>query len=149
MYRSSSADSFQDAHFQQVVWMIYRDLFEADSSPAALDFFTIEQRAHKADQEVARRLCEQFASERARTADQPQRCPDCGRLCSGSIETRELLTRDGPVKFDEAQHYCSHCRRAFFPQSTKPTFESSSLQPSGPDHRGVGLNGNPLVRGSR
>jgi hypothetical protein len=55
MVRSLSADSFRIPIFQQVVSMIYRDLFEADSSPAALDFSTIEQRAHKAGQEVARR----------------------------------------------------------------------------------------------
>jgi UDP-N-acetylglucosamine 2-epimerase len=34
----------------------------------------------------------------ATSAEQPQPCPDCSRLCPGAIETRRLETRDGPIE---------------------------------------------------
>ena len=127
MFRSSSSGFVEDPQFQQLLSVLSRELFGDAGSPPELDFVTIEQRAHEAGQRIARKLCEQFTSEQARTVQEPQPCPDCGRPCSGTIETRELLTRDGPIQLDEARHSCPRCRRVFFPQSTKPTLESSSI----------------------
>src|SRR6516165_11596422 len=147
MFRASDLDASQDAQFQKFLALVQREFFGTDSNLADLDFATIEHRAHEAGQKVARLLCEQAASKQARTADQPQPCPDCGRLCAGSIERRELLTRDGPIELEEARHECPHCRRAFFPQPTEARLESSSLQSGHPDHRSYLGDGGSLVRG--
>ena len=148
MFRSSSPDPSQDPKSQQLLALLARDLFEGDRSPASLDFATIERRAHEFGQKVARTLCERIASDQAETTDQPQPCPECSRPCPSSIQTRELLTRDGPILLKELRLDCPHCRRAFFPQSNVPAVEPPPVQPGGPDHRSHHGNGRTLVRGS-
>jgi hypothetical protein len=116
MFRASPTDSTQDPRLQQLLRMVEQDFLAVDQTATALDFATIEQRAHEAGRKVARLLCEQAASQHAESAVRPQACPDCGQSCSGSIDERPLETRDGPIPFKEARHYCSQCRRVFFPQ---------------------------------
>lgn len=148
MFRASDGDASQNPHFQKFLALVPREFWETESNLADLDFATIEQRAHEAGQKVARLLCEKAASQQARSADQPQPCPDCGRLCTGSIVTRELITRDGPIQLEEARYECPHCRRAFFPQPTDATLESSLLQSGRHDDRGHHGDCGSLVRGS-
>jgi hypothetical protein len=116
MFRASPSDLIQDPHLRQLLEMVKEEFFAVDQTAAAVNFAAIEDRAHKAGRKVARLLCEQAASQCAESAERPQACPDCGRLCSGTIEERPLETRDGPLPLKEARHYCSQCRRVFFPQ---------------------------------
>jgi hypothetical protein len=46
-----------------------------------------------------------------------QPCPSCQRPFDDSqeAEPRFLQTRAGDVDWDEPRHYCTRCRRAFFP----------------------------------
>lgn len=145
MFRSSAPDLSEDPKFQQLLALLRRDLFPGDVSPASLDFATIEQRAHEAGQKIARTLCEQVAAEQAQTTDESQHCPECNQPCPSSIQTRELLTRDGPILLEEVRLDCPHCRRAFFPQSNAPAAEPPTIQPGRPDHRGHDSDGRPLV----
>jgi hypothetical protein len=109
MFRSSSPGLDQDPQVQEFLSRLANDLFGCVRSPAELDFATIERRAHEAGRQIARGLCERITSEQARAVDPSQPCPDCHRHCSGSLEARELLTRDGPIQLREARHYCPHC----------------------------------------
>ena len=137
MFRSSSPGLFEDPQVQQFLSRLAGDLFGDARSPSELDFATLERHAHEAGREIARRLCEQITLEQARSVTQSQPCPDCHQSCSGSLERRELLTRDGPIQLDEAKHYCPHCRRVFFPQPSGPTPQSPPVQPSRPDDRSL------------
>ena len=116
MFHASPSDLTQDPRVQRLLEMAKEEFFAVDQTAAAVNFATIEDRAHEAGRKVARLLCEQAASQCAESAERPQACPDCGQLCSGTIEVRPLETRDGPVSLKEARHYCSQCRRVFFPQ---------------------------------
>jgi ribosomal protein L34E len=127
MFRSSPADSAQDARLQQLLGMVTEEFFAVDRTAAGLDFATIEQRAHQAGRKVARLLSEQAASQCAESAEREQPCPDCGQPCAGIVEGRPLEARDGPISLKEARHACPRCRRVFFPQSTAPGPGSPSL----------------------
>jgi hypothetical protein len=116
MFRASPTDSTQDSRLQRLLGMVEEEFFAVDQTATAVDFAAIEDRAHEAGRKVARLLCEQAASQCAESPPQPQACPDCGQLCAGTIEERPLETRDGPIRLSEARHYCSQCRRVFFPQ---------------------------------
>ncbi len=126
MFRSSPADSAQDARLQQLLGMVTEEFFAVEQT-AGLDFATIEQRAHEAGRKVARRLSEQAASQCAESAEREHPCPDCGQSCAGTVEERLLETRDGPISLKEARHTCPRCRRVFFPQSTAPGLGSPPL----------------------
>lgn len=115
MFRNS-ADAPLEPRLQQILDEISRDVYGPDEDLKKLDFATIEQRAHEVGRRVARRLVEEAAAKQAESADTSQACPTCKRDCSGSVESREFLTQDGTIQLQEAEHYCSHCRRAFFPQ---------------------------------
>jgi hypothetical protein len=112
MFRSSAPDPSHDARLPQLLAMVSDEFVGLDQDASSLNFAEIERRAHEAGRKLARRLCEQAAT----SAEQPQPCPDCGRLCSGVIQTRRLETRDGPIELAEARHDCPHCRRVFFPR---------------------------------
>ena len=127
MFRSSATDPSQDARLQQLLALVSEEFLGLNEDAASLNFAAIEQRAHEAGRMLARRLCEQAASQAAVSADRPQPCPDCGRPCAGEVEARRLETRDGPIDLDEARHYCPRCRRAFFPRSTPPGAQSPRL----------------------
>jgi hypothetical protein len=129
MFRSSSTDAPLDPRLKQILEAISRDVFGPDEDVNNLDFATIEQRAHEVGRRVARQLTEEAAAKQAQTCDKPQACPDCQRACAGSIENRELLTQDGSIQLQEAGHFCSHCRRAFFPQQTQATIERRFPRP--------------------
>lgn len=126
MFRSSSP-GLQGPEVQRFLSLLARELFGDARSPAELDFGTIEQRAHEAGRRIARGLCEQITAEQAQATDQPQPCPDCGQPCAGSIETRSLLTRDGPIQLDELRCTCPHCRRVFFPLPTGAAPQSPAV----------------------
>ena len=147
MFRSSSPDSPLDPRLEKIFAEISRDVFGTEEELRNLDFPPIEHPAHTVGRKVAQRLIEDATTKQAESAGEPQPCPQCKRLCSGSIESRELLTQDGPIRLQEAEHYCSHCRRAFFPQQRQATLESSSLQPGGSCQGGLHGNRDSLVRG--
>ena len=43
-------------------------------------------------------------------------CPTCGRPGQHKGRRKRLLdTRRGPVQLEEAEYYCSSCRKSFFP----------------------------------
>jgi hypothetical protein len=116
MFRASPSDLTQSPEFQRLLEMVKEEFFAVEQAGAMVNFAAIEDRAHQAGRKVARLLCEQAASQCAASAERAQACPDCGQLCSGTIDKRPLETRDGPVLLKEARHYCSQCRRVFFPQ---------------------------------
>src|SRR6202046_4862684 len=109
MFRSASADAPIDPRLKQILETISQDVFGADEALEELDFDSIEQRAHEIGRKVARQLCQDAAAKQARTAEQAHVCPDCQRSCPGAIESRPLLTCDGPIELQEAGHSCSHC----------------------------------------
>ena len=145
MFRSSSPGLFQDPQVQRFLSLLANDLFGEARSAAQLDFATLERRAHEAGRQIARTLCEQIAPEQARSVDPFQPCPDCLLPCAGSLEAREILTRDGPIQLDEAKHYCPHCRRVFFPQPSAPTPQPPQIQPRCHDNCSLRGDRHPLV----
>src|SRR3974390_3481392 len=147
MFRSSAPDSPLDSRLEEIFREISQDLFGTEEELRKLDFATIEQRAHEVGRRVAQRLTEEAAAKQAESAAEPQPCPNCQRLCTGSVEAREFLTQDGPICLQEAEHYCSHCRRAFFPQQSQAARESSALQSGGARQGGLHGNRDSLVRG--
>jgi len=116
MFRSSAPDPSHDSRLQQLLAMVSDEFVGLEQGASTLNFAEIERRAHEAGRKLARRLCEQATSPSATSAERPRPCPDCGRLCSGAVETRRLETRDGPIELAEARHDCPRCRRAFFPR---------------------------------
>ena len=126
MFRKA-ADTTPDDKLEQLLAEVSRDVFGPDEDIHQLDFATIEKRSHEVGRNVAQRLARQAAARQAQTADSPQPCPDCGRSCDGTLQERTLLIQDGSISLPEAAHFCSHCRRAFFPQPSASTTQSSPL----------------------
>jgi hypothetical protein len=124
MFRSSADDLSDDPRYQQLVASLRDRLFGPDGPAPDADFGAIEELAHQAGRSLARDLCSQAASQQARSADLPQPCPDCGRPCDGRAVARELTTRDGPIRLDEARYHCPRCRRDFFPQPSGPAADA-------------------------
>ena len=116
MFHKSSSDSFSDPQAQRFLQTLLEERFGPDGPGSDMDFASIERWAHEMGRTVARRLCEQTANQQSANHEESRHCPDCQRECGGEIETRELLTRDGPIQLNEFRCYCPHCRRAFFPQ---------------------------------
>lgn len=129
MSRSRHAEVSKDPRYQEFVRSMREHLFGTEGAPPQADFGAIEDMAHRIGQAVAREFCEQTAAQQACNATQPQRCPDCQRECPGTVTTRELLTRDGPIALPEAAYHCPRCRRAFFPQPTESAADPSPVQP--------------------
>ena len=126
MFRKS-ADTTLDPKLEQLSAEVSREVFGPPEDIHQLDFATIEQRAHEVGRKVAQRLARDAAAQQAQTADTPQPCPDCHRDSPGAVRSRPFLIQDGSISLPEAAHFCSHCRRAFFPQSTTPTAQPSLL----------------------
>lgn len=121
------ADTTLDPKLELLYAEVSREVFGPPQDIHQLDFATIEQRAHEVGRKVAQRLAREAAAQQAQTADIPQPCPDCRRDSPGVVQSRPFLIQDGSISLPEAAHFCSHCRRAFFPQSTTPTAQSSPL----------------------
>ena len=121
------ADTTLDAKLEQLFAEVSREVFGSDEDIHQLDFATIEQRSHQVGRKVAQRLAQEAAALQAQTAESPQPCPDCGQSCAGTLQERPFLIQDGSISLPEAAHFCSQCRRAFFPQPTASTTQSSSL----------------------
>lgn len=147
MFRASSTDESLDPRLERILKDLSPDIFGPDEDLLELDFATVEQRAHEVGRRVARQLAEDAAAKQAQALEGPQPCPTCERPSPRSIKARELLTQDGAISLQETECYCSHCRRAFFPQQSEATLESSAIQPSAPDQGGLHGDGKPLVRG--
>lgn len=126
MFRKSDETTL-DPKLEQLYAEVSRETFGPPEEIHQLDFATIEQRAHEVGRKVAQRLARDAAAQQAQSADVPQPCPDCGRDSPGAVRSRPFLIQDGSISLPEAEHFCSHCRRAFFPQSTTPTAQSSPL----------------------
>lgn len=66
-----------------------------------------------------------------------QPCPDCGRPCPVTRETRALHLKGGqPIQHSEPVCHCPACRRDFFPPQARVASRRSRLQPRPllPDH---------------
>lgn len=116
MFQKSFSDPLSDPQVQRFLQTLLKERFGPDGPSQDVDFASIERWAHDMGRTVARRLCEQTANQQATNPEEPRPCPDCQCECDGKIETRELLTRDGPIQLNEIRCSCPHCRRAFFPQ---------------------------------
>src|SRR5438477_8297516 len=104
MFRSISDPSVSDLRLEQILREVSREVFGPDEEVNDLDFVTIEQRSHEVGRRIARRLVEEAAAKQADKAHSPQPCPDCQRLCHGTIEARELITQDGAIRLQEASY---------------------------------------------
>ena len=149
MFRSASPDLADDPEVQRFLQFLATQRFGPEGPGPDVDFATLEQWAHDTGRAVARRLCEQGARQQARDPEQPRPCPDCGQTCAGTVDTRDLLTRDGPIALEEIRHDCPHCRRAFFPLATDPTLDPPLLQPGHLDRRHRRRYSGPFLRRSR
>lgn len=148
MFRNSADASEVDCRLEAILREVSLEVFGSDDEVNQLDFETIERRSHEVGRRVARRLSEEAAATQAENAREAQPCPQCRRPCRGTIETRELITQDGPISLQEAEYTCPHCRRAFFPQPSSPTSESSPIQSGRPDPGGLHGGRDTLVSGS-
>ena len=101
MFRTSPDDSVSDACLDEILREVSREVFGSDDEVKKLDFATIERRSHEVGRRIARRLLEEAAAKQAEDAHQPRPCPDCQRPSRGTIETRDLLTQDGPIQLQE------------------------------------------------
>ena len=99
------------------------DLEANDLAGAEATFTSIEVAASKIGRAVTQQVIEDLAIKQTKLLDQPQRCPNCQKLCKVQDRTRSLTTGDGTADIHEAVCHCSDCRRDFFP-STHP-FETS------------------------
>lgn len=145
MFRSRQAEVEKDPRYRDFVRSLRESLFGTQGAPPDPDFGAIEDMAHQIGRAVAREFCEQAAAQQARGAEQPHPCPDCQRESQGTVTTRELMTRDGPIELPEAEHFCPHCRRAFFPRPTESAAESSPVQPPGRGRARHGRRRRPVV----
>jgi hypothetical protein len=127
-----------DPRFRELVRALRQAISGPDPVAPDVHFGDIEDMAHEIGRAVAREVCEQAAAEQAASAERPHPCPECNRECAGAVASRDLVTRDGPIRFPEARHHCPRCRRAFFPQSTAAGADAPPVQPQGhrqPRHR--------------
>lgn len=129
MFRTAPDDDVSDARRDEILREVSREVFGPDDEVKNLDFATIERRSHEVGRRVARRLLEEAAARQAEDACESRPCPDCRRPCRGTVETRELISQDGPIQLQEAAYSGPRCRRAFFPQPSPPATPSSPLQP--------------------
>ena len=112
-------DSVSDARLDEILREVSREVFGSDDEVKNLDFATIERRSHEVGRRVARRLLEEAAAKQAEDAHQPQSCPDCQRPCDGTIETRELITQDGPIQLQEALTLARTAGESFSPNRVR------------------------------
>jgi hypothetical protein len=89
---------------------------------SAVTFSDIEQLATRIGRSVARQLTEQTLDEQAREQAAEVLCPQCGRACRVTRQTRHLITVPGEVCYDEPAGHCGSCRRDFF----SGTYETAS-----------------------
>ena len=144
MFRTS--DHFvSDARLDELLREVSLEVFGPGDEVKGLDFAEIERRSHEVGRRVARRLLEEAAAKQAEDACESRPCPDCRRPCRGTVETRELISQDGPIQLQEAAYTCSRCRRVFFPQPSSPTAQSSPLQPGDLDQGRLRGGGGEVV----
>jgi len=133
MFQKSSSRLLDDPQVQRFLQALVGDRFGPEGPDSEVDLASIERWAQDGGRTVARGLCELSANQQAADWEEPRPCPDCQRPCRGAIETRELRTRDGPIRIQEIRCSCPHCRRVFFPQETGATVDSPRLQPGSVD----------------
>jgi hypothetical protein len=129
MFQKSSADLLNDPQVQRFLQTLVGERFGPDGPGLEVDFASLERWAHDVGRTVARGLCEQTANPQATDPQQPRPGPDCPRECDGEIDTRELLTRDGPIRLQEIRCPCPHCRRVFFPNRPAPRLTHRAYSP--------------------
>lgn len=102
---------------KELAGLIAAERFGAQGVPKEITFSQIEQIGHQAGRALAAEVDRNLVVNHRQHFDAQQACPQCGRLCTGQLQERELLTRDGPVALAETTCYCRECRRSFFPSA--------------------------------
>lgn len=102
---------------KELAGLIAAERFGAEGVPKEITFSQIEEIGHEAGRALAAEVDRNLAAHHRGHFASPQACPQCGRLCPGQSQERELLTRDGPVEWEETACYCVECRRSFFPSA--------------------------------
>jgi len=108
---------------------LVRELAEEFGEPPESDeslMARIENWAIEIGDAVMARAVERRFQSRLATGGE-ECCPACGRsgYCKGNRE-RVLQTRRGEVRLEEAEYYCSRCRKSFFPVSQRLGIEPDS-----------------------
>lgn len=129
MARKTPEIDTQSPQYQELADYLKRVLAQDQKFQGLTHFRDIEDYAIAAGNILAREIYSQSAKQLTSQAESLHPCPDCGRQCSGSFESRDLQTRCGPVSIKEAKYHCPRCRRDFFPLPTKSGSDSSKLQP--------------------
>ena len=79
----------------------------------------IELPAHALGQRFSRMVQTERAREVAASERCEAACPDCGRKCKVSTNSREVHSLDGPLEVVETVAHCRRCRRSFFPSASR------------------------------
>src|SRR5947209_13300196 len=102
---------------------VLRHAYGPDGLPWGTRFRDLEDVAVQVGDQLA---CEVLHAALHGQAHRPlpedrRRCPGCDQATDERPpEPRDLLTRAGPVAWDEPAAYCTRCRRAFFPSVPEP-----------------------------
>lgn len=87
---------------------------EVDESVGVCWLDAVENQAVEIADALTAEVVKQRSLDRPVAEQAP--CPTCRQLSRRrTTRERELLTRRGPTTIVEPEHYCSGCRRAFFP----------------------------------
>ena len=96
--------------------LLAREAFP-DGPGLGVSLADMEEIAAVATQAVVRGAIGTMAEEQARSLDQQQACPGCGKLCEVSRKPRTVAVRGGSAELHEPVGHCSTCRRDFFPSA--------------------------------
>jgi hypothetical protein len=99
--------------------IVVRRAFGEQGPGLDVDLAQMEQIALAAARGVTAGAMEEATAQQAQQLGSIQPCPQCGRSCTISTETRPLKVSSGTAfEHIEPKCYCPACRRDFFPSAS-------------------------------
>jgi hypothetical protein len=99
--------------------IIVRRAFGEQGPGLDVDLAQMEQMALAAARGVTAGALEEATTQQAQQLGSTQPCPQCGRSCTISMESRPLkVSGGGSFVHVEPKCYCPTCRRDFFPSAS-------------------------------
>ena len=95
------------------------ELQAVEQGPGTPHYDQIELPAHALGQRFSRMIQCDRAREVAASGLADAACPDCGRKCRVETDQRNVHSMDGPLDLLETVTKCRHCRRSFFPSTSR------------------------------
>jgi hypothetical protein len=105
------------AKLEELAQLVSQEKYGPEGPPRELTWAEIEDLGHEFGRLAATEVDQTLQRQHAEKLDPQHACPQCGRPCRASVQSRALETRDGPAELAEPACYCNACERSFFPSA--------------------------------